>query len=34
MNLNNQSKFDAVIDDYTRGPDPEEKLVIHGLIVK
>lgn len=21
MNLNNQSKFDAVIDDYTRGPD-------------
>lgn len=26
MNLNNQSKFDAVIDDYTRGPDPEEKI--------
>lgn len=23
MNLNNQSKFDAVIDDYTRGPDEE-----------
>lgn len=26
MNLNNQSKFDAVIDDYTRGPDPKEKI--------
>lgn len=26
MNLNNQSKFDAVIDDYTRGPDPNEKI--------